>query len=347
MARQVRIEYPGALHHVMGRGNDDTFIFRDDHDRQVFLDLLVEEISRSRWVLHEYSLMGTHYHLEIGTPECTLSTGMHRLLGRYAQYFNRRHRRRGHLFQNRFKNILVEEESYGLVLSRYIALNAVDAGLVARPEEWKWCSYAARAGFEPAPEWLSIRPLLSQFGPDLESQQRAYRLFVLANIGVDEDPMDKVTGQVYLGTQAWFDRIQKIIDQKERSEEHPREQVHPGRPAIEDVMDSVASTFDTTAEAIRAGRGTLERRVFAWLAFEEGLVPLRKIADKLGVKSAGGISRIVSRCRREMSSDGDVRALVEACRAKMRRQPPPFILPPYIRPETPRQYHRTRSHSRR
>lgn len=347
MARQVRIEYPGALHHVMSRGNDDTFVFRDDHDRQVFLDLLAEETGRSRWVLHEYSLMGTHYHLAIGTPECTLSTGMHRLLGRYVQYFNRRHRRRGHLFQDRFKNILVEDESYGLVLSRYIALNAVEAHLVARPEEWKWCSYAARAGYTAAPSWLTIEPLFGQFGNDLATQQQRYREFVLANLGTKNDLMDRVVGQIYLGTQNWIDTIQKIVDQNERSEAHPREQVHPGRPTVGDVMESVARTFDTMPEAIRGSRGTLERRLFAWLAFEEGLVPLRTIAQELGVKSAGGISRLVSRCRREMADDPEIRTLIDACRGTMRRPPPQSILPPYIRPETARQFHRALPHSRR
>src|SRR5512140_1219391 len=141
MARQPRVEYPGALHHVMSRGNDGIPIFRDDADRILFLKLLVEEAERSRWILHDYCLMTTHYHLAIETPECTLSTGMHRLLGRYVQRFNRRHRRRGHLFERRFRNVLVESESHLLTVSRYIALNPVDAAIVARPEEWAWSSY--------------------------------------------------------------------------------------------------------------------------------------------------------------------------------------------------------------
>jgi putative transposase len=132
MARQPRVEYAGALHHVKSRGNDGIPIFRDDEDRMLFLDLLAQEIVRSCWVLHESCLMTTHVHLEIEMPECPLSTGMHRLLARYAQRFNKRHGRRGHLFQEWFKNVLVEE-SYGLELSRYIALNPVKAGIVAPP----------------------------------------------------------------------------------------------------------------------------------------------------------------------------------------------------------------------
>ncbi len=347
MARQPRVEYEGALHHVMSRGNDGIAIFRDDLDRHLFLDLLAEEIARSRWVLHEYVLMGNHYHLEIETPECTLSTGMHRLLCRYVQRFNKRHKRRGHLFENRFKNILVEKESYGLELSRYIALNPVRACMVERPEQWKWSSYAARAGFTSAPLWLTIDPLLHQFGADRKSQQHEYRKFVDAKIGSTHELMDEATAQIYLGTASWIEGIQKLIDQQERSEEHPRAQVHPGRPDLEDVIDAVAKTFDTTAETIRASHGTLERRILAWLAFEEGMVPLRRIAVALGLTSAGGISRLVSRCREEIARDPEVRTLVEACMARMRRRPPPFILVPFKLPPTARRYHRAAPRSRR
>jgi len=272
---------------------------------------------------------------------------MHRLLGRYAQRFNKRHGRRGHLFENRFKNILVEKESYALELSRYIALNPVRAHMVERPEQWRWSSYAARAGFAPVPDWLSIEPLLSQFGPDRQSQQQEYRDFVLAKIVAQEDVMDKVAAQIYLGTASWIDRIQELLDQEERSQDYPRAQVHPGRPELEDVVDAVAKTFDTTAELIRQSHGTLERRIVAYLAFEDGLVPLRSIAGKLGLTSAGGISRLVSHCRRELAQSAEVLALAEACRGRMRRRPPPFLLPAHTPPVTARGYHRAPSRSRR
>ena len=347
MARQPRVEYAVALHHVMSRGNDGIPIFRDDQDRRLFLDLLSQEIVRSGWILHEYCLMTNHYHLEIETPECTLSTGMHRFLGRYVQRFNRKHGRRGHLFQNRFKNLLVEKESYGLALTRYIALNPVNAGMVERPEDYLWSSYRARAGFATCPDWLTLDPLLSQFGADRKSQQRAYRTFVLEKIGDTEDLLDRAVAQIYLGTASWIDRVQALIDETERSQELPRAQVHPGRPELDDVLSAVASTFDTTPEMIAAGHGTLERRLVAWFAFEEGLVPLRRIAKCLGLTSAGGISRLVSRCRKEITRDPAIRALAEACRGRMRRRPPPFVFPRELPPITARRYHRAASRSRR
>jgi REP element-mobilizing transposase RayT len=331
----------------MSRGNDGIPIFRDDQDRRLFLDLLAQEIVRSGWILHEYCLMTNHYHLEIETPECTLSTGMHRFLGRYVQRFNRRHGRRGHLFQERFKNVLVEKESYGLELSRYIVLNPVRAGVVARPEDSIWSSYRARAGFTTCPEWLTIDPLLSQFGAHRKSQQQAWRDFVLEKVGDTEDLLDRAVAQLYLGTASWIDHVQTLVDETDRSEELPRTQVHPGRPELEDVLAAVASTFDTTPEAIAASHGTLERRMVAWFAFEEGLVPLRRIAKRLGLTSAGGVSTLVSRCREEITHDRELGALAEACRSRMRRQPPRFLFPPEVPPVTARHYHRAASRPRR
>jgi putative transposase len=347
MARQPRLEYAGAFHHVMSRGNDGIPIFRDDADRVLFLEFLGEEVSRSRWLVHEYSLMGNHFHLAIETPECTLSTGMHRLLARYAQRFNRRHKRRGHLFQERFKNVLVENESYGLTLSRYIALNAVKAELVARPEDWRWCSYAARIGMAEPPSWLTIDPLLGQFGSDRESQRKAYRTFVLEGFDEPDALADHVVAGMFLGTAAWIERMQEVLDQTDRSVEHPRAQVHPGRPELDDVLTAVAQTFDTTVDEILESRGTLERRMVGYFAFEEGLLTLHKIAEKLKVRSRGGMSGLVARFRREITTDPDIRGLADACRQKMRRRPPPFLFPPEIPPVTARHYHRAAPRSRR
>ena len=332
---------------MMSRGNDGTLIFRDDSDREKFLILLAEEIVRSRWVLYDYCLMSTHYHLTIFTAECTLSTGMHRLLTRYAQYFNRRHGRRGHLFQERFKSVLVQEATHGMVLTRYIALNPVKAGMCVRPEDWKWSSYAARAGLAGSPDWLTTAPLASQFGADRLAQQRAYREYILAGIGVADDEVESPIAGIFLGTAAWIDRVQQIIDQKDRSVEHPREQVHPGRPDLNGVSTAVAQIFDTTYEAIATGRGTIERKILAYLAFEEGLIPLRRIAAALGLRSAGHVSNLVRRCRDALTQDATMRDLVAACRGCMKRRPPPFLLAQAGALVGARSYHRAPSRSRR
>jgi putative transposase len=347
MARQARIEYSGALHHVMSRGNDGMMIFRDDEDRKLFLVLLGEEVRRCRWVLQDFTLMGNHYHLIVTTQECTLSMGMHRLLGRYAQRFNRKYGRRGHLFQDRFKSVLIEKEVYGLEVSRYLALNPVRAGLCERPEQWRWSSYAARIGQAEAPAWLSIEPLMSQLGSTIQQQRKAYQEFVNAKVPKVFDPVEQALGQIYLGTTSWIDRIQALLDESERSEELQRAHVHPGRPALDDVLAAVASMFDTTSERIQTSHGTLERRLVAYIAFEEGLVPLRAIGRALGLRSPGGVSHLLRRCRDDLAGDTATVDLVAAIRKCVRRGPPPaFFLPERVIP-TARNYHRAVARSRR
>src|SRR4030042_5793823 len=129
MARPLRIEFPGAVYHVTSRGNARQTIFIDDEDRGGFLDLLSIVVERFNWICHAYCLMGNHYHLLIETPDGNLSKGMRELNGIYTQHFNRRHGRVGHVFQGRFKAILVEKDSYLLELCRYIVLNPVRAGI--------------------------------------------------------------------------------------------------------------------------------------------------------------------------------------------------------------------------
>ena len=119
--------------------------------------------------------------------------------------------------------------------------------------------------------------------------------------------------------------------------------MHPGRPDLEDVITVVAQTFDTTAEQIVRARGTLERRLVAYIAFEEGLVQLRRTARRLGRTSAGGISNLVSRCRRELEGDPFLRELLASCRTKVRRRPPPFLLPRQKLVLSARRYHRAPS----
>src|SRR6266511_5754104 len=155
MARPLRIEYPGALYHVTSRGDRQEAIFEDDQDRTAFLNVLSEVVSRFRWRCHAYCLMGNHYHLMIETPEANLTKGMRHLNGVFTQWSNRRHKRGGHLFQGRYKAILVDRDSYFLELARYIVLNPVRAGMVKHPRLWAWSSYGTTIATSPTPLWLT------------------------------------------------------------------------------------------------------------------------------------------------------------------------------------------------
>ena len=143
MARSLRIEFPGALYHITSRGDGQERIYTSEEDRYLFLNTLSEVCLRCTWVCYAYCLMNNHYHLLIETPAGNLSKGMQLLNGIYTQKFNRIHNRVGHVFQGRFKAILVDKDSYLLELSRYIVLNPVRAQMVTSPHEWKWSSYLA------------------------------------------------------------------------------------------------------------------------------------------------------------------------------------------------------------
>ena len=146
MARPLRIEFSGAVYHVTSRGNAREDIYLDDTDRAMFLGVLAEVINCFDWRCHAYCLMGNHYHVLIETPEPTLSKGMRQLNGVYTQRFNRRHDRVRHVFQGRYKVILVKRDSYLKELARYVVLNPVRAKRVQHPSDRPWSSYAMTAG---------------------------------------------------------------------------------------------------------------------------------------------------------------------------------------------------------
>ncbi len=169
MARTIRIQYPGALYHVMCRGDRREAIFEGDGDREVFLETLGEVCGRTGFVIHAYVLMGNHYHLLLETPEGNLVAGMKWFQGTYTQRYNSRNRKTGHLFQGRYKAVPVESEGGSFArVATYIHLNPARAGLVdlatGSLADWRWSSYPAYIGLAKRPEWLGRERLLSACG---------------------------------------------------------------------------------------------------------------------------------------------------------------------------------------
>lgn len=326
MSRPLRLEYPGSLWHITQRGNEQRDIFLDDDDRSLMLTLLAKAVERFGWILYSYTLMTNHYHyvLEL-TRERSLSRGMHWLDGTYAQAFNRRHKRVGHLFQGRFGSQLVDKEAYLLTVLRYVALNPVRAGMVTSPEEHAWSSYRATVGHSPAPPWLAIDRVLACFGRDPGLACAEYRRFVEAGIGDTTRPWDNVVGQVYLGTEAWIEQVRKQIDSRARSDEHPAAQRILSRPSMTSIVGIAASVFATTEDAIRHGRGGMARMLSAWLGYYEGALDLRAIAAALRLRSAGGVSRLITRCERELARDRVLQESAERCVARLRGGPAPTL----------------------
>jgi putative transposase len=178
MSRLLRIEFAGVLYHVTARGNERHDIFFTDGDRHAFLETLEKVGRRFEWICHAYCLMSNHYHLLIETPQANLSRGMRHLNGVYTQCINRTHGRVGHLFQGRFKGILVQKEAYLLELARYIVLNPVRAGMVEEPKDWIWSSYRSTVGVTEKSAFLTTDGLLSAFGRNRQSAITAFRRFV-------------------------------------------------------------------------------------------------------------------------------------------------------------------------
>lgn len=202
MTRPLRLEFPGALYHVTSRGDRKGAIFLDDIDRHAWLRMLAAVCERHNFLVHSFCQMNNHYHMLVETREANLSHGMQQLNGVYTQHFNRRHDLVGHLFQGRYKSILVQKESYLLELARYVVLNPVRAQLVRSPGEWQWSSYRYFDGVQPMPEWLHTDWLLGQFGPSRFEALQAYRSFVLAGVGA-RNPLDNIKHQLLLGDAAF------------------------------------------------------------------------------------------------------------------------------------------------
>ncbi|RLA44005.1 MAG: addiction module toxin RelE [Gammaproteobacteria bacterium] len=205
MASPLRLEYAGAIYHVTSRGDRREDIYLDEDNRAAWLDVLGTVCHRFNWVIHGYCQMTNHYHLLVETVDGNLSRGMRQLNGIYTQRFNRTHQISGHLFQGRYKAILVQREAYLLELSRYIVLNPVRAGMVELPEQWPWSSYLAMAVLSPAPEWIDQDWLLGQFGALRKTAINAYKRFVLEGRGVDS-PLALTQHQLLLGDEAFVAR---------------------------------------------------------------------------------------------------------------------------------------------
>ena len=231
MARPLRLEFPDAAYHVTSRGNARNAVFFGDEDRELFFVCLGEVVVHFGWVCHAYCLMNNHYHLLIETPEGNLSLGMRQLNGIYTQRFNRCHGRVGHLFQGRFKAIVVDRDSYLLELCRYVVLNPIRVAMVMHIEHYPWSSYRATMGLTDCPGWLNTDWLLSHFGKHRAVAQRHYADFVTEGVGI-LSPWSALKGQVLLGSEAFVEKMRLLLEQKDELKEIPRAQRLLHRPSL-------------------------------------------------------------------------------------------------------------------
>jgi putative transposase len=288
MARAVRIEYEGAVYHVMARGHERGSIFRDDRDRELFLDVLGELVVERRWLVHGYCLMTNHYHMLLETPLPNLSVGMQILNGRYSQGFNLRHGRSGHLFESRFKAVAVEKESYLLELCRYVVLNPVRAGMVGEARDWPWSNYRATSGETPAPSFLSAEWTLARFGNISGVAQAGYRQFVADGVG-GTSPLEESTAQIYLGSPAFLSRIRALLQTRDIPASIPREQRLESFTPMDDVISAVCQEWGVSDKALLAtrGRGASEAKAAAvYLARRLTGLSSSRVASTFGISGS-------------------------------------------------------------
>ena len=253
MARPLRIELPGALYHVTSRGDRREDIYLNDADRQRWLDLLGEVCVRYNWLCHAYCLMDNHFHIVIETVDSNLSAGMRQLNGVYTQWHNRTHGRVGHVFQGRFKAIIVQKEAYLLELARYVVLNPVRAGICQMPEQWHWSSYLAMVGQAHRPNWLHTEWLLEQFGSEYAKAVAAYIDHVRAGVGLPSLWGD-LQDQLYLGDEAFADKSRQMLSSRQLNDsEIPRLQ-RRARVAPLSVFAAMPDRNSAIAKAYATGR---------------------------------------------------------------------------------------------
>ncbi len=204
----------------MARGNARQRIFHGESDRKEFLGVLKRICGRFEWRVWAYCLMDNHYHLLVETLQPTLSRGMREINGIYTQAFNRRHARTGHVFQGRYKSLLIDEQAYLLEVSRYIVLNPVKAKICRGAADYRWSSYRQTLGLVSAPDWLVVDEVLKLFSRDRSRARQAYRKFVREGGGM-EDPFTEAGGGI-LGDEAFVAKVTRSL--KRPSREVPRKQ---------------------------------------------------------------------------------------------------------------------------
>jgi REP-associated tyrosine transposase len=283
MARPLRIEFPGAVYHVTSRGDRREDIFVDDEDRRGLLSVVAQALSRFDVEALAYCLMGNHYHLVVHTRQANLSLLMRHINGVYTQTYNRRHHKVGHLFQGRFKAILVDRDAYLLEVCRYVDLNPVRARMVAKPEDWPWSSYRAHLGHAPVPAWLDTLGLHGYLlGRPAESagdrRRAAERYAQMVASAPDASLWDSaLRQQIYLGDEGFVQRMQALAK--------PRNRTDRDIPRIQRRKSRTLAQWLASCE---------NREQALYRAHTESALSMSAIARELGL-SVSRVSRLIAR----------------------------------------------------
>src|ERR1700730_14940500 len=312
MSRAPRIEFEGALYHVMTRGDRREAIFLDDTDRLKFLDYLEQGADRYGVLVHCYVLMGNHFHLVVTTPKANLSKWMHQLKTAYTAYFNRRHGMVGHLFQGRFKSIVVEAESYLLELSRYLHLNPVRGETLGEgtPEErrerlrsYTGSSYRGYGGLGKSKRFVRSEAIEGAFKSftGREWNPIQYRRWVEEGLVKElADPFEAVKWQQVLGDENFLQQFQDRWNQKETEPQvYARRRAWSAELGAEELLKKVGKYFGMKPKEIldRSNRNNAARRCAMVLCWDLSWMSHREIADLFGTPSSNSVAQMIRRTK--------------------------------------------------
>ena len=248
MARPLRIEFQGAVYFITTIGNSSQNVFLDSGDAELWLEVFENVCKRFSWVCFAYCLMGNRYIIVIETPEPNLSKGMRQLNGIYTQAFNRKNGTGGHIFQGRFRSVLVQKEKYLEELIRYILFQPVRSGFVKLPQQFKWSSCKFLFGREECPEWIDDDYIKSLY-PELESA------FSDSNVP-DDSILNNIKKQIFLGDEEFISELQKHVDKEKDLREIPK--IQRARP-LSEFVKSTRSREKAIGKAYLSGDYTLQQ----------------------------------------------------------------------------------------
>ena len=304
MARPLRIEYPGAFYHVTSRGNERKAVFKSRRDREQFLSYLESATERYGAVIHAYCLMDNHYHLLVETPLGNLSKIMQHINSAYTLYFNTKRMRSGHLFQGRYKAILVDADAYLKELSRYIHLNPVRAGIAENPNEYEWSSSRYYTHERKSPEWLCREFIFSCFAKRPATAMKKYRAFIQAAMGGDyETPLSKRLHAVILGSQEFVDEIKaNFLKNKAPDRDLPDLKDLPARVGLAEIEKAV--------DRVVASDEKLARQVKLYFGHRYTGLRLKEVGKRYGI-SESGVTQASRRVRSRLDDDKQLARMIQ------------------------------------
>ncbi len=284
MTRPLRIQYPGAMYHIISRGIGKMTIFHNEKDWKKFIQFMDRVIKRYNWICHAYCCMGSHFHLCLETPDANMAVGMKYLNQLYSQFYNWKYQRVGPVFQGRYKSWLIEREEKFLDNCRYIVNNPVEAKMVQHPSEWPWSSFRATRGLEKVPAYLEIDFLLKHFSSSREKAQKMYEDFVMAGIGM-ESPLLEAKNQIFLGSDSFIAEAMQHVIGNDEMNNVPKVQKDAGSPTLEYIFAKLQSISKEKRNRLILNAHDIHNHT------------QREIGNHLGLHP-GYISRIVIRLRK-------------------------------------------------